>query len=552
MDHQGAESVTAAVPAWIVGFVGPARLRDWAGLVVDPDGTHRAETTGTGWGVALHPAARVEPVSLQGAPTRSFVWGRHVVDRRRPSGPRDAAHELGLAGVWTDGAKATIHTDVLALNDVYVRAVGETVFFSDRIEPLTRLRPAVTQHDAAWVAALACYGFVGAMTPFLQIERLDFGETLEFDGVVRRRRDLPDWLTDPVLDAGPGDAVEALRAVLPGRRWPRGELPLSGGWDSRLIALGLAANRARRPRAWTIDPDTGFSDDVDIARILARSLDLEHTVVPSPTDHERDRCEVLERTEYQTWLHPWIAALPRRLRGGSPVFDGFAGDVLIKDRLGHQIRGRATHAEKLAVFAGAANVLRIGAPSIHSAHVNAGQEVVRDEIRRLTEFWRGHPSKWKLARFLHRNNRVVATSPMRLYAPEAEVILPLVDPQFLKVVLSVPVRRRQGFALMRAMLTGLDPVRGNLRSTNEIGHIQPPPAPRRQERPDVLLELARRIVADDVVHGVLARPFVEVLETPGSGEQLAPHSQLLHWAASWADWRARHADLLAPSVPSAG
>ncbi len=548
MSHDVQPPAEATVSARIVGYLGPLRSTDWALLRAGSGERGRTVSAGEGWGLSVLHDHRIESVGGRRESARAVVWGRHVVDRRAPHDPADAAHELGLAGVWCDGPTVTVHTDVLALNDVYVRRIGNTEFFSDRIEPLTWIGRPLTPDIGAWASSLSFYGFVGAATPFSEIRRLDFGESLVLDETVTRRRDLPRWLTEPTVDATERDVVDALRAAVPGRWGPRSELPLSGGWDSRMIALAMATNGARRPRAWTIDPDTGVSDDVDIATELARALRLKHTIVPIPEDYGADRRELLDRAEYQTWLHSWLTPLARRVRGGGTVFDGLAGDVMIKDRTGNRIRSQTRGRQRRAIFAAAVNVDRMRSPLLDPELARAGHDVVRGEIDRLTDFWEGHPSRWKLSRFFLRTNRVIAVSPLRLFAPEATVVLPFVDPQVMKVLLAVPLRLRRGDDLARSVLTALDPDLGTMRSTNDLVGGSPVIAgPRRQERPDVLLDLARRVTGGDGQgRGVLAGPTLDLLH--GDAQGLAHHGQLLHWAAAFADWRTAHAHRLESSL----
>ena len=84
-----------------------------------------------------------------------WTWGATARDRT-PTGWQDAARRTGAAGFWRDGPTGGIHTDQLALQDVYVREIGDATYFSTELEQLFPLDDAaLTPDPAAWAACLA-------------------------------------------------------------------------------------------------------------------------------------------------------------------------------------------------------------------------------------------------------------------------------------------------------------------------------------------------------------------------------------------------------------
>ncbi len=525
----------------VLGRLGP-RHPGWQDLTAAAGVTVRTLVDDDVVALASSPAPGLEAV-----PGSAWCWGRVVPGTRRPGSPDDAAHELLLSGTWCDGEEVAVHTDLLGLGDVFVRQVGPSTFFSNRLTPLTALGGGLTTDVAGWGASYGFYGFVDETTPFREIQRLRFGEVLRLRrGRVTLEQSLPRWLTDPGDPASVPELVEALVASLPPRSLRRRHITLSGGWDSRLIALGLRARGGRQPLAWSTPSDDGYGDDLQLAGAVARGLGLRHRVVqPADGSFLADRRRTLARTEHLTWLHTWLTPLAAEMRGPVPLLDGFAGDVLFKDEVGQVVATGRDADHRTELLWRQTGGSRVAVPGLFRAEVAADwADSTLARVAREQERWAGHPAEFALRKLVLRNARVMAASPLRLFAPETPVLLPLVHPEMLRAVLTVPVQRRAEGALMRDLLHTLDPVVGSLRSTNDKPRTLPLAEPPRQTRPAVLRRLRRKVLADDLVMDLLHPDLASRLTRP-RGRSLADVRGVLTWGAALADWRRQHAGVLA-------
>src|SRR5690606_10523985 len=107
---------------------------------------------------------------------------------------------------------------------------------------------------AAWANILSVTSPLGDQTPFQEIRRLPAfsGLRVTADGTLTTVTYEPAWFAvEPRDSASPADVIDVLRSVIDG---PRAVVPLSGGWDSRLLAM-LLAERGVRTEAWTTSKD---------------------------------------------------------------------------------------------------------------------------------------------------------------------------------------------------------------------------------------------------------------------------------------------------------
>ncbi len=525
----------------VLGRLGPHHDRAWNDFTRDPAAPLRTVISDDGVALAASQAPRFEKVTQ-----RAWCWGRVVHERRRPTSAPDAAQELLLAGLWATEHSVTLHTDLFGLNDVFYRVLDGTTYFSNRLEPLTRLGGDLTMDLASWGATYGLYGFVAETSPFQEIKRLRFGESLVWqDRRVEVRRTLPRWLTDPGEEADIPDLIEALRAALPPRTMRRHQITLSGGWDSRMIALGMAAQRSRRPWAWSTDNDDGFQDDIQLARSVALGLGLRHTVVLPPAQaFLASRRETLQRTEYLTWLHTWLTPLAGRVRSPIPLLDGLGGDVLFKDEAGKAAAGGSDADHQTELLWRNMGCHRITAAGILRPDIaDAWKESSLALVRQDQGLWAGHPAEFCLRRLLLRNARVIGTSPLRLFAPETPVLLPFLHPTFVRTLIAVPPHRKYDGQLTREVLYALDPVVGALRSTNDRPRSRPTARPRQQARPRVLQRLRKKVLSDETVVDLLHPDLIRRVSRP-RGRSLEDVSPVLTWASALVDWRRDHAGVL--------
>ncbi len=469
---------------------------------------------------------------------------------------RGAADEHLRAGFWSEERGYRLHTDALGLQDLYVREHRGALYFATRASLLTGLSDELLHVDwDAWGASLAFCAPVGSATGFREIRRATAGASWSVDaaGTVRREAHVPGWLQgSPRRPARRREVLAAIADGLP-RSWARTAVPLSGGWDSRLLAALHASSSRRRPVAWTIAPDDGRSDDVQLARPVARALRLRHHIVtPERTSWADAQRRTLARTEHETWLHGWLLPLAEQARGSSAVIDGLAGDVLLKNLfMSCDFSGLdPSRPPPEAVWRSlGGRRLQTGlAPAMHTQWMSS----TRDDVAHLVRRWEGHHAAATVVRLMARTFRAIVLSPARLFEPETRVYLPFVTPAAMSAALSVPVERKHGGRYYRRLLAQAHADVGRLPSTNDPG--RPPPVDPARTSPHALEALLAAIRRDEVVCALLSEEVRRRLSSPAEVTAVLRGATypLLAWAAMLADWRRAHRDRISTDDLPAG
>ena len=113
----------------------------------------------------------------------------------------------------------------------------------------------------------------------------------------------------------PAAVVDAIASSLPGKRVRNVIYPLSGGWDSRLLA-GIARQTRRRLETWTTSTTHNFAPDptdIDIARTVAGHMRTRHhEITPSLDEQPKAIDSTLARFHDSTWLHSWLEPMAAR------------------------------------------------------------------------------------------------------------------------------------------------------------------------------------------------------------------------------------------------
>jgi hypothetical protein len=286
--EEAARAACAAVAAAVPGLA-DARAHRWR----SPSG--RAAVVGTG-----HPPERTgAPGRVWSAPTRHGVLDGFPIDRVRPLPPEGPVDVDGLDGKYgaldVTGETVAVTCDRMGAYALYVRGLPDgTVALSNTAALLARLPPHPGFDAEAIEDYLVASWIFGDRTMFAGVRRLPPGRSTAEGGVLRPSTAR---LVDIGLEAAarpvhhdPEAGAELLRGTLAAvARDARGpiELGLSGGRDSRVV-LSAAVAAGVRPRCFTNaleeDPAYPHTDDVRVARTIARELGLEHEVRTPMTD----------------------------------------------------------------------------------------------------------------------------------------------------------------------------------------------------------------------------------------------------------------------------
>lgn len=539
----------------VCGYLGPDRAGLWPGLTSAAPVPVVVRSTGPYHGFAASDAPGLEPVpGHQNGPT-AWCWGRYVSERRPPSGWQDAAQELGLAGFWANPDAVRVHADALGFQGVYFRELAGTTYFSNRVHPLAVLGDGPLHPDwRAWGHQLYVCSFPGSATAFTEVSRLVFGQSVRLQGgTVTLDRSIPEWLLTGRDDGTPEEVLEALRASVPAEvaREPS-VLTLSGGWDSRMLAL-LLTRYGGRPQTWSTHKDTGGVEDVEYAASVAAALGLDNHVVPTdgPGYWARHREPSLLRFEHEVSLHTWFTPLAARVRRlGLLVWDGIAGDILIRFANGSVIvdagdRAAQRHAQWTTWS-------RTGVPAVNYYGVRPDlaqlwwQEGYAEYLRGGAIF-DGLPSELALRAITHKTNRQIAAAPLRLFAPDVPVGLPFISAPSMRVLSRLATERLADGAFYRDLLHRLSPEVAGLPSTNDGLRRIPRTTRPGQDHRRVFSSMATEIAADPTVLSLFT-PEAQAALREGAPRGVVSR-EVLQWAQNLASWRRRYAGWLTDDLP---
>ncbi|WP_336208406.1 asparagine synthetase B family protein [Nonomuraea sp. LPB2021202275-12-8] len=469
-------------------------------------------------GAALFSSSPLPPYQRAGS-AFAFSWGE-----RRPAADRgerveewmSVAETYETPGLIGDGSRVTLHAGALGLVDVYYVRLGEAVYFSSLIQPLISLVP-VAIDWSAWASILQVTFPLGEATPYRGIRRLPGSGALVWDqGRISTERRLPRWLRREPYEAwtGAGEIVELLHEVYKDYDGRKLLVPISGGYDSRLLG-SVAKARGFDVESWTTSPDDGTDTDIAFARAITRELGIPHRVITQdPADYPGDAQEVARRLEYLTPHHAWYAPFAKEVhQAGRILIDGLAGGPLLKNFM---VSGAAleatTQAERSAAVLGS---LSLGAPSQPFLSKAAAQwmaETVQEQFTAATSMLHGHRAELPLSVLHTRTVRGIARSAVNLVGPEASFAAPFIHPDFFDAALSVGVTRKDKGRFYREVLHAADPRVAALPSTNVVKQplqrvpLRSTAAPARAYSHRMLDVVAARVPAllSDELHEVIA------------------------------------------------
>ncbi|TMR95806.1 asparagine synthetase B family protein [Nonomuraea basaltis] len=444
----------------------------------------------------------------------AFSWGE-----RRPAALDDwitVAETYETPGLMGDGKRVTLHTGALGLVDVYYVREGDAVYFSSLIQPLLSLVP-ITIDWSAWASIIQVTFPLGEATPYTDVKRLPGSSALVFEhGRVATERRLPRWLRTEPYEAwvSPDEIVELLHQVYADYDGRKLLVPVSGGYDSRLLA-SVAKARGADVESWTTSPDDGTDTDIAFARAITKELDIPHRVITQDAaDYPADATEVARRLEYLTPHHAWYAPFAKEVHGaGRILVDGLAGGPLLKNFMvsGAALEAR-TQAERSAAVLGS---LSLGAPSQPFLSENAAQwmaETVREQFAASTSMLHGHRAELPLSVLHTRTVRGIARSAVNLVGPEASFAAPFIHPAFFDAALSVGVARKDKGRFYREVLHAANPRVAALPSTNVVKQplqrvpLRSTAAPARKYAHGMLETVANRVpgLLSEELHEVIA------------------------------------------------
>ena len=426
------------------------------------------------------------------------TWHESVPPPAAPPGDWRAAARGGACGLFAEGARRGVHASGSGVAPLYWMRAGRALYFASTVDALARSGLVPVSPDwEAWAAILSVSYPLEGRTPFAEIGR--FGPVAAaraVDGGIELIPGELEWADQPPesVDAAAERIVAALRAEA-ARLEPAGPIacPLTGGWDSRLIACALA-ERGLIDTAYTVNTDRGDTLDEDIAAEVAGLLGVPHVVVaPETPPFAAELRAAAHRLEHQSMLHLQMFRLEAGLPAGGVLADGVGGNFL---------KGFLLTPEVLAERSAAAAAARLYEDTTPARMALVWRDDAWQALRspsrvaflREAERFEGHRSGPSLALYCTRTLRGIAVSPGCILAPHHALFMPLVSDGVVSGAMAVDPGEKLDGRLYRRVLREIDPKIGALPSTNDglERAVSRRPLQRTREARDAHLDLLER------------------------------------------------------------
>lgn len=524
---------------------------DGSGTVNAPGGFEAPETDIRA-AIFTHASVR----TWEGHGSEGIAFGPAVAPKHALASWEDAARQ-GYAGVAVhDDGTVLVHGDAPGALPLFVAKYEHMVLFSTSLDGLARSYPGRLSVDhQAWWELLAAAMVLSNRTPFAEISRIAPATAQGVDGsgalVTRHTTRWPDLLES---DTGAEqDLIYLIQDTV--RRAEADDLivPLSGGWDSRLL-VSAAAEDPRNVITVTAADDRGRHEEETVwAAEVAARLGLPHMVLDPLDNWWQAATDAAFATGYLTSLHHWLTPLaPYAAATGGTVLDGLAAGVLFKnglvpegedDTVASALRGR------LAGAVAPTELLTEQLATNIDAHVGG---LIDDTWKQV----RDHRAGRHLAVLALRTTRGISLAPWSVLAQQVDVVTPALDPDVLALGLSVPLEAKSDGQFYRKVLAALPTPLHDIASSNDT---------KRQRWTDLQPDLTREVA--DRTHRLLADPSVRTVLGPAlrarasSGRAAAPmnrrHREVVRGLSLFARWASRYQNLLGdvtliPEVPNPG
>lgn len=498
-----------------------------------------------------------DPVRWGRGDRRGAAWPESLLPPAGRVRSREDAANGGLCGLAVEGGRVAVHASVSGIGPLYYMSDGPAVYFATRIDPLVQAAPGKLNVDwEAWASILTLNLAVGERTPFAEIRRLGpSGVVTAGPTGTEISADRWSWAEQEAnlsLEAGIPGVAEAMRGAI--ERLPRAPvaLPLTGGWDSRVLLCLLRDDPDRRPRAVTTSRELGTWQEEDLATAVARTAGVRHETI-DPEAHlwwDDVRRQAL-LTDYQFVARPWAVSLARGTVDWTerPVLDGLALDTF------SQAGGRLIPEE--AIFAATAH--EAGAalwrqlrsvyarrpltpyrPALRRALWASCEDQVTDAVAALGDA----PSRALLGLYVTRTRRGVALLPTAVLGATLPMVTLYTDDAVARACLAIDPLAKVGVGIHPALMRALDPELATLPSTNDGLPPWPRVRPLRQRTPQALRALRGALERGSLAP--LLQPAAWELFRSGRTPNGALRVVLFHL------WEERYRDRLATVDPVAG
>ena len=249
---------------------------------------------------------------------------------------RDVADGIFVEWAW-DGNRLRVSNDRYGIYPLFYTCHGKEIRISPSIQHVLKGHFPKDLNYPALAVFLRLGFFVGDDTPFEHVHVLPPASTLTWrDGRLDLERGPIESRMPPDIANNFDDAVdqyaELFRQAIARRPPERPEftVPISGGRDSRHILFELLAQGHTPDLTVTVKSrPPSANEDIRIARMLAESLDLQHTEIDMPASFFKANLKDIELTHFCGSGHTWLLPVASYLKGRTEtLYDGLAGSVL--------------------------------------------------------------------------------------------------------------------------------------------------------------------------------------------------------------------------------
>lgn len=296
---------------------------------------------------------------------------RRIAQRAADGGAESLRGMNGhYAAIHWDEAAGTLHAiaDRLSGVNLYIWERPGYVVLTSRLSSLTAFPDFTRVVDRLGAADLMTLGCcIAGRTILAGVETLPWATHIAWRGGVQRRARYWDvHFENPgpskSVDAYADDLAELVRAQIQLRSGLRIVLPLSGGYDSRILAAACAeVMPSEALSSYTLGDR--FSHDGRYAPAIARALGIAHETIPIPASYYSEYGDDgAERVDGMVIGHTcWRMAADAFLEGhrGSVVMNGWAGDQFRVSPLVARMNERPDVAKQFDLYYDASTAWRI-------------------------------------------------------------------------------------------------------------------------------------------------------------------------------------------------
>ena len=352
----------------------------------------------------------------------------------------------GVYAGWSwDGSRLELSTDRYGLYPVYYFADDRRVVVSTSLSTLLACGAPRELDDAALAVFLRLGCFVGDDTPFKAIRTAPPDADFVWrPGALRVEGRLVIGKTQGLTREEALDAYVALFARAIERRLDTTAdgvvVPLSGGQDSRHIALELARTGHAPDSTVTVRYHPPRRDEVVEAGAVAAHVGVPHVALGQTRSLFETTRRAIARQNLCSLEHSWIFALVDHVRGRvGTLYDGIGGDVLSAGLFLDAATLALFESNRLGALAdhllGRRSILRLPAgPLGHRLKHDVAVERLRRELERHVDA----PNPVGSFHFWNRTRRCIAQSGYRLIQDVPRVLSPYLDHELFDLLAGLP------------------------------------------------------------------------------------------------------------------